>query len=76
MATKKAEEEKPKLPLTVAEAAKLWGIDPSRVKQFVAEERVKYQRKGGGDTRAGAILIMQLERPERLPPGALKKRKA
>lgn len=73
MAAKK--EEKPQLPLTVQEAAELWEVDPSRVKQYVKEGRVKFEKKGGGEVRAGAILIMQTEKPERLPPGALKKTK-
>lgn len=74
MKTKK-DEVKRELPLTVQEAATLWEVNPSRVKQFVKEGRVKYKSIGGGDIRAGALLIMQLERPERLPPGALKKHK-
>lgn len=66
----------PTLPLTVNQAAELWNCNPSRVKQFVDEGRVKFTRVGGGEHRAGAILIMQLERPERLPPGPRKKKDA
>ena len=71
---KKTNDAKATLPLTVQEAAELWEMHPSRVKQLCQQGRVKHTKKGGGEKRAGAILIQQLEKPERITPGTLKKK--
>lgn len=73
--TTKTEEKKlPALPWTVKQAAEIWGIHHSRVRQLCEQKRIAHRKIGGGEERAQAILIDQTERPERLPPLALKKR--
>lgn len=49
---------KPEPPLTVAEAAELWGVSPRRVRRLIEEGRVA-ARKVGRDH-----LILQSEPPE------------
>lgn len=61
----------PKLPLTISEAATLWGCSKTTVKRLIAQNRVKADRRGGGAVRGGTTLIWQLEKPERLAPGSL-----
>lgn len=61
----------PPLPWTISEAARIWGVSRSVVKKLVAQNRVKHERRGGGATRAQAVLILQTGRPPRLAHGAL-----
>lgn len=58
-------------PMTVAEAAQKWHMSESRVKILVDQKRVKHVKKGGGDIRAGTILIMQPDPPPPAAPGTL-----
>ena len=60
-----------KLPLTINEAAVLWGVSRTTVRKWIAHGRVRYERRGGGEARAAAVLIFQRERPKRLAPGSL-----
>jgi hypothetical protein len=54
---------KAKLPMSVKEAAEAWGKSISWVKKMVKQGRVEHDRIGGGDERAGAILITQSAPP-------------
>lgn len=63
--------EQVKLPLTINEAAELWGVSRTTVRKWIAHGRVRYERRGGGESRAAAILIFQRDRPKRLAPGSL-----
>lgn len=84
-AMKQSKAEAPKapevtLPLTVPQAAKLWGISPTRVRVLVAQGRVDHIKVGTGGARrkdgsdgARTILIQQLERPAEVEPGSLSK---
>jgi hypothetical protein len=63
----------PPLPWTPRVAAEQWGISPARVRKLVSENRVKHTKVGGGPSRAGAILIQQMERPEPKVPAPRRK---
>lgn len=61
------------LPLTVAQAAALWKMSTTRVKQLVEQGRVKHSKVGTGPSGgARLILIYQEQAPERVAPGTLK----
>ncbi len=58
-------------PFTVSEYMALHGVARATVRRWMAHGRIPYERKGGGATRAGTVLILTAERPDRLPPGSL-----
>lgn len=60
-----------KLPLTINEFAILHGVSRTTVRKWIARGQLKYERRGGGEARAAAVLIFQRERPKRLAPGSL-----
>lgn len=54
----------PQPPWTVAEAARMWNRDTSRVKQYIKEGRVPVLEKGGGEQRSGLLLILSPVMPD------------
>lgn len=58
-------------PFTVTEYASLHGISRATVRKLCEQGRIPHERRGGGATRAAAVLILTAERPPRLPPGSL-----
>ncbi len=60
-----------KLPLTINEYAALVGVKRTTVRKWIARGQVKFERRGGGEHRAAAVLIFQTTRPKRLAPGSL-----
>lgn len=58
-------------PLTVTEYMALHNVSRGVVRKWMEQGRLPYERRGGGQGRAGTILIMSAERPPRLAPGSL-----
>lgn len=58
-------------PLTINEYAALHGVARATVRKWMDQGRVPHERRGGGMGRAGTVLILTADRPERLAPGSL-----
>ncbi len=59
------------LPLTVSEFADLHSVSRSAVRKWLNQARLPFERRGGGNTRAAAVLIWTANRPDMLAPGSL-----
>lgn len=62
---------KPRLPLTIAEYMALHNMSRPVVRRLMAQGRLPFERRGGGVSRAGTVLILTDKRPDRAPPGGL-----
>lgn len=60
-----------KPPFTILEFAGLHGVSRSVVRKWMNQGRLPHERRGGGTGRAGMVLILTAERPDRLAPGGL-----
>lgn len=56
---------------TLTEYAAMHNVSRGTVRKWIKQARVPSMSRGGGATRAGAILILTADRPPRLPPGGL-----
>lgn len=58
-------------PFTVTEYAGLHGVSRAVVRKWMEQGRIPHERRGGGLGRAGTVLILTADRPDRLAPGSL-----
>ena len=60
-----------KPPITISEYMAFHRVSRARVRKWMDQGRLPYERRGGGEGRAGVVLILTVDRPDRLPPGSL-----